>query len=160
VDEHFVSLASLVRAAKPADGAAFPSAPASAPRVEPPPTAHAEVVHELARLRLAALDAYDRAARRLLRTLADDVLGRELRAAPADVGALAARALEAFAECEPVALVLAPGDVERVRVPLPTRVDAALAPGDFAIEVRDGAFESPLRLRFDAALERVAKETP
>jgi hypothetical protein len=126
---------------------------AEPPRGEPP---HAEIVRELVLMRLAALEAYERARSRLLESLARDVLARELELAPADIAALAKRALEAFAEHEPLTLVLAPQDAGRVAAALPVRVDSALEPGDLVVEVRDGEIESRFLFRARGALEAAA----
>jgi hypothetical protein len=86
--------------------------------------------------------------------LARDVLARELRTAPADLAALAAAASAAFGAQEPVALVVSPADAASLAEvsALPVRVDPALAAGDLVVEVRDGAYESPLRFRLERAL--------
>ncbi len=108
----------------------------------------------LAHLRLAAREAFERGAARLLEGLAHDVLGRELRLAPADVEALVARALTVFAERGPVAIDLSPADAAAVadRFGLPLRIDPALGPGDVVVRVRDGSFESPLAFRLAGVL--------
>ncbi len=118
--------------------------------------ARADIVQELALMRLAALEAFERATADLLASLAQDVLARELAIAPADLGALAARALAQFAEHEPIAIVVAPGDAAAFETPLPVRVDASLDAGDLAIDVRDGHFESRFALRLREAVATVA----
>jgi len=161
VDERFVSLAAFVCAAATTN-VTPPVVPDSAP-VAPEVTrgvidfAHADLVHELALLRLAALEAFERGTETLLRSLADDVLGRELELGPAAIETLAKRALGTFADHEPVALAISPADAERVRVPLPVRIDPALAAGDLIVDVRDGAFESHFAFRLEAALERAQR---
>jgi hypothetical protein len=161
VDDRFVTLASLVASA-PAPQAA----PAAERAIEPQPVtktqrpmldlARADLAQELALMRLAALEAFERATADVLAALAHDVLGRELAIAPADLGALAARALAQFAEHEPVALVVAPGDAGAFETSLPIRVDASLETGDLLIEVRDGHFESRFALRIREAVANVA----
>ena len=118
--------------------------------------AHADIVHDLTLMRLAALEGFERATRRLIADLAHDVLARELALAPADIEALVARALAAWSDHEPIALAVAPADRERVRAPLPIRTDPTLASGDLTVFVRDGAFESPFGFRLADALERNA----
>ncbi|MGP6157984.1 MAG: FliH/SctL family protein [Vulcanimicrobiaceae bacterium] len=129
------------------------------PRVQPERDAevpHAALVQELTLLRLAALEAYERARSRLLESLARDVLARELLLAPAEIEVLARRALAAFAEAEPLGLALAPQDAERVALTLPVRADPALEPGDLVVEVRDGELESRFAFRVRLALEDAA----
>ena len=115
-----------------------------------------DVARELTLLRLAAFEAFERAKRRLLESFAAEVLGRELALAPIDVDALAAEVLARFADLEPVALVLSPSDGRRVHAPFPVRIDDALRPGDFCIDVRDGIIESTFAFRLAAVLERVS----
>ena len=94
----------------------------------------------------------------MLESLARDVLARELMLAPADLDALAARALRAFAECEPVALLVSPADAERVSSPLPVRIDPSLVAGDLLVAVRDGEVDACFALRL-AAIADAAGES-
>lgn len=107
-------------------------------------------------MRLAAHEAFERSRVSLLASLAEGVLGRELELAPAELEALVARVVDASRELEPVSLVLSPFDAQRVRTPLRTRVDPSLDPGDFIVELRDGALESPVSFRLRAVLERAS----
>ncbi len=119
--------------------------------------AHADIVHDLTLMRLASLEAFENAARRLIADLAHDVLARELALAPADIETLVARSLAALVDHEPVSLAVAAADRERVRAPLPIRTDAALVAGDLIVYVRDGAFESTFGFRLTDALERATR---
>jgi flagellar biosynthesis/type III secretory pathway protein FliH len=156
VAEAFVSLASQLRAlGMPRENQ--PAGPTAAPSVSDLPPEHAaleceRIVEELALLRLAALEAFERARGRMLETLAREVLSRELMLAPADLDALAARALQAFAESEPLALVVAPADAARVSSPLPVHIDASLVAGDLVIAVRDGEIDARFALRLNGAI--------
>lgn len=168
--ENFVSLATLVRAGRVVESTAAshqtspsPSAIAPEPARTSPPVvrnvrdfAHADVVHELALMRLAAREAFEHAAIAMLESLARDVLARELTAAPADIGALVERALGAFSACEPVGVAVARVDRERVHAAVPVRVDDDLEAGDLMVDVRDGALVSSFAFRLDDALARVA----
>ncbi len=109
-------------------------------------------------MRIAALESFERASAELLGRLARDVLARELALAPVDLCALAARALAVLADHEPVGLVVAPSDVAAFASTLPVRADAALAPGDLIVEVRDGAFESRFSLRVGETIATTATE--
>jgi flagellar biosynthesis/type III secretory pathway protein FliH len=113
--------------------------------------AAAELLQELSLARLAALEAYDRAVPRLLAALADDVLGRELAVASADLGTLAAELRARFAREEPVAVVIAPTE-PFAECTLPVRRDPALHAGDLILEVRDGEVDARFRLRCAAAI--------
>ncbi len=169
--ERFVSLATLVRASVPVPEAptvAIAAVPATAATASTAAMrdaqvvrnvrdfAHADVVHELALLRLAAREAYERATVVLLETLARDVLARELALAPVDLAALVRDVLATADVSEPIALAVSPADAQRVHATLPVRVDAALAAGDLVVDVRDGAFVSTFALRLEDALARVA----
>ena len=118
--------------------------------------AHAALVRELTLIRLAAHEAFERSKDSLLASLAQGVLGRELALSPAELEALVTGVVAASRELEPVSLVLNAFDAERVRTPLRIRIDPSLAPGDFIVEVRDGALESPMSFRLRAALERAS----
>jgi flagellar biosynthesis/type III secretory pathway protein FliH len=130
--------------------ATAPVAPAS---TVVPQFAHEHVVAELVRMRLFALEAFERGVESMLASFARDVLARELALAPADLEALALEALAAFARDEPVRLVIAPADAARLSAPLPLRVDASLQPGDLVVEVAAGAFESPLVFRLSSSVD-------
>lgn len=156
-DDRFVPFAILLRegaATVPAASSAVPAAAAApvgpARPHETSPGGGDEFLGELALLRASALEAFERAAARLLRGLADEVLGRELALAPCDTAALVARFLAELAAFEPLALAVAPADAGRVRAPLPVRVEPALRAGDAIVEVRDGAFESKVTLRLES----------
>ena len=108
---------------------------------------------DLTMVRLAASEAFERRARRLVATLARDVLARELALAPADIEALVGSALAAFAEHDPIAISVAAADADRVRADLPFRIDPQLHPGDLIVHVADGSFESPLAFRLAEAVD-------
>jgi hypothetical protein len=121
--------------------------------------ARADIAQELALMRIAALESFERASSELLGRLARDVLARELALAPVDLCALAARALAAFADHEPIALVVAPSDVAGFATTLPVRADTTLEPGDLIVEIRDGAFESRFALRVADTIATTASES-
>jgi hypothetical protein len=118
-----------------------------------PPNAHEDAIAELVRMRLFALEAFERGVESMLASFARDVLARELAIAPPDLSALASHALAAFHRDEPIRLVVSAADVSRVTSPLPLRMDPALQAGDLVVEVAAGAFESPLAFRFSTALD-------
>jgi flagellar biosynthesis/type III secretory pathway protein FliH len=172
--EAFRPLADTLRSAR--DGVGSLPPPASAPQAEAEQpgvvpsvsesTAGEPLGEDEARLdlstrialaRLAAIEAYERAGRRLLEALAHDVLARELQLSRADLNELIRRALEAFAADEPVAIRVAPGDAKKLECAVPVRTDSALAPGDLILEVRDGVIDARLAVRLQAALEDAAQ---
>jgi len=166
-------LSTLVRAGTSAP-ARQPAPPAPAPphampsafTAPDPPTlqvvrnvrdfAHADVVHELALMRLAAREACERAVTTLLEAFARDVLARELALAPAEIDTLVRELLATAAASEPVEIAVSVADRERVHAALPIRVDETLVAGDLVVEVRDGALVSTFAFRLEDALARVA----
>ena len=162
MDDRFVTLASLVviPALAPSPVATVASPVAAAPRGSKPALdiARADIAQELALMRIAALESFERASADLLGRLARDVLARELALAPVDLCALAARALAALSDHDPIALVVAPDDVAAFESALPIRSDATLHAGDLIVEVKDGAFESRFALRVCETVESIAAE--
>jgi Flagellar assembly protein FliH len=120
---------------------------------EVPPLDDADVIAgalrdaRLFRARLA--DAFDDAAARLVRELAADVLARELRLAPAEIGTLVRRVLE---RAPVIRVRVAPADVGFIRG-VPVLADPALAPGDAIIELGRGELDVRLGVRLSAVLE-------
>jgi flagellar biosynthesis/type III secretory pathway protein FliH len=146
VPEGFVSLAERLRpVAAPAPPQTLPLDDAAG--VASSEDLAAEIVHELSLARLAALEAYDRAVPRLLTALAQEVLGRELALAPADVAALAADLGARFAREEPVAVIVAPSEALGAECKLRIRRDPGLRPGDLILEVRDGEVDARFAVR-------------
>jgi len=167
-DERFVPFAVLLRpggATLPA-GSARPVAPATAavaPATPPPAESTPErpldaLAGDLALVRAAAHEAFERASARLLRGLADEVLGRELALAPCDTAALVRRFLAELSAYEPLALAISAADAGRVRIPLPVRIEPNLRAGDAIVEVRDGTFESQLALRLESVVAAAWRE--
>jgi flagellar biosynthesis/type III secretory pathway protein FliH len=159
VPEGFVPLASLLRGDETREKDRMPAEPASTAAVAPTSAhvpssnAHENTIAELVRMRLFALEAFERGVESLLASFARDVLARELAIAPADLRALASQALAAFHRDEPIRLVVAPADAARITSPLPLRVDPSLQAGDLVVEVAAGAFESPLAFRFSSSVD-------
>ena len=110
----------------------------------------------LAHLRIA--EWFERAREQLLRRFAHEVLARELLLAPADIEALARRALGAFAGDLPRAVVVAPADAERLDLALPVHADVRFERGDLALEVDDGKLVSSLQLRVEGVIADVLAE--
>jgi hypothetical protein len=157
VDERFVSLAAIVRgnAVTPARQSAAEPASVVSGVLD---FAHADIVASLGLMRLAALEACERAVERATRSFAVELLARELLLAPADIEAIVKSALASFARHEPIEIVISASDAERVRAPLPTRIDPALVAGDLVVIVRDGALESTFGFRLEDALARAVAQ--
>jgi len=127
-------------------------APAEAPSCTPAPDL-ADAMRDARLFRARLADALDAAAARLSRELATDVLARELRLAPADVGAIARRLVERAAPV--VRLRVSPEDAG-CAAPYPVVADARLAPGDAIVELDGGELDARLGVRLAGVLERLA----
>jgi flagellar biosynthesis/type III secretory pathway protein FliH len=154
VADDFRSLASILREQRTAPQAYVDRAPICEPAPQPSDPQEmaiageaASFCDEIALARIAVFEAYERAVARLIEVTARDLLARELALAPADIAALAGRALRMFADEEPVALVVAPADAPLVNVEIPVRVDPSLTPGDLVVVVRDGLIDARFALR-------------
>jgi hypothetical protein len=158
-DDRFVPFAHLLRAGTPPGSpAAEACEPAQPPHGPAPAVVAGPLAGEVALLRAAALEAFERASERLLQGLAAEVLGRDLALAPCDIETLTRRFVAELMEFEPLALVLSPADANRVRSSLPVRVDSALRSGDAIVEVRDGAFESRAAFRLESSVAAALRE--
>ncbi len=163
--------ATTARAAHDVRGSGATDCGATSEAVPDASAAVGSVCAELALMRFAAAEALEGAARRVLCDLAGDVLGRELALAPCNIDALLRRAVAAFTDLEPVSVRVAAEDApllssatvtcaQKELAALPVRVDPALVSGDFIIEVRDGALESPRAFRLRSTLEGVSTRVP
>jgi hypothetical protein len=114
-----------------------------------PPHAVANALRDARLFRARLADAFAFSSRRLLRDLASDVLARELRLAPCDLGALVRRA----AENVPVVRVrVAPCDLGFAAA-VPVIADTSLSAGDAVVELDGGALDARLGVRLAAVLE-------
>jgi flagellar biosynthesis/type III secretory pathway protein FliH len=108
--------------------------------------------------RAALADALEAAAQRLLPAIAHDVVGRELRIEPADLGAVVAEAVERFGR-EQVLVIRARSDeigaMEWLGVEL--AADDRLPRGDAEIELRSGTIDMRLHARVEALLTNAAR---
>lgn len=150
--ETFVPLATILRAARIPAARVPAEAPVALPQPQPQkpvsdPVLAREACAQLALARLAACEAFERAAARLVELLARDVLARELALAPVDVAALIARIRALLERDEAVTVVVAPCDAQRIASGVPLRADLALEAGDVIIEVRDAAIDARFAVR-------------
>jgi flagellar biosynthesis/type III secretory pathway protein FliH len=105
------------------------------------------------RFRAALADALALSLERLVRDIACDVLARELALAPAEVAAIAARALERYLDECPVRLRVHPDDAAAcAHLDVPVVDDERLRPGDVALDVRCGSIDASLGARVEAVL--------
>jgi hypothetical protein len=104
----------------------------------------------------ALADAFDMLLPELVRGLAAEVLGRELRLAAVDLEALARRLIAERLAQGPVRLRVAPSEAN-VICELPVVTDPALRPGDVVLECRSGDIDARLRTRLAAVLAAVRR---
>jgi len=151
MSERFVPLAAYLRPETPAIEV-FPEVVPQAvhPDIE-------EAIGAARRFRAAVADAVEAALTPLLHEIADNVLGRELKIAPADVAAVVAAALARFekervlvirAHCEDLEALAAFG-IECV-------ADSRLGRGEMFFEVRSGTIDLRFAARLEAALAACA----
>ncbi|HKU80912.1 MAG TPA: FliH/SctL family protein [Candidatus Tumulicola sp.] len=116
---------------------------------------HVEALAGVRRFRAALAEALELQLADLLRDLACEVLGRELQLAPADVAAIARRALEHYAAENPLRLRAHSRDAPGLAaLALPVVIDDSLRRGDVTIEVRCGTIDASLGARVEALLGR------
>jgi hypothetical protein len=136
-------------------GATEPPAPLYS-ESEPPLTPEDEALHEIERFRAFALDAIERSLGRLVASLAEEVLGRELKLSPVDLQEITNRALRRYDREGPVRVRVSTVDLGAVRTELPVVADADLREGDLIVEVRDGTLDARMHVRLDCVLRRFA----
>jgi flagellar biosynthesis/type III secretory pathway protein FliH len=129
------------------------------PCAETPVDEHAacdEMLAEIRRFRAALADALDARVEDLLREIAAGVLARELRLAPADVGAIAAHEL-ALAGGPPLRLSAHPDECAALSAfACPVVADPTLLRGDLVIALRSGTIHATLGCRLERALASAA----
>lgn len=163
----FVSLADILRSRPPAFPSAQPEPAVTecvpvvvlAPEVRPA-AARDDLPDGAAALRAARLfraglaDAFDALTADLVRALAREVLGRELRLSPVDIEGIARQLIEQCFDQEPLRLRVAPADAG-VACDLPVAADSELEPGDAILECRSGDIDARLRVRLASVLAKV-----
>ncbi len=142
--------------APPAYSPLVAAAPDATPVAGGDPPAEAELASDVRLFRARLADMLEAHSRRLLPELLRRVVGRERAAAPCDVARLAGELLAAHAARGPLRVRVAPGDARSLRLDLPVLADPALAPGDVAIDVRDGTVDASYVARLAAFLEALA----
>ena len=106
---------------------------------------------EARRFRAALREALEAVRADLLRDVAADVLGRELRLAPVELEAIVERACARYRIDEPLAVRVSPGEGRSLGHRFHVIEDAGLRAGDLQLEVRCGEIDA----RLGARLERV-----
>lgn len=125
--------------------------------IEPPartyPGECEETLGAVRRYRAALRDALDAALEELLPTIARDVLARELRLMPADVGAIVASALDRFRPEKVLAVRAHPTDLGALaQVGFERIADESLQRGDIRFHLQSGTIDLTLATRLDSAL--------
>ena len=157
MSDEFVPLATYLRPT-----AAFPileASPARANETSDVPCVRTESDDAIraARLFRAALaDALDVAVQRLVRTIARDVLARELALNRADVAGIVTNALDRQAGERVLSIRAHPTDLAALAsVGLERIADDTLAPGDILMVLHSGTIDLRLNARLEAAIGAV-----
>lgn len=132
------------------------------PACEPPDAAEAEdeevlraqsdALREARLFRAAIVQRAGVCVETLLREIAADVLGRELRAAPAQIDAIVQNAIARCIAEEPLRVRVHPADAHKLGCGIPAAADDTLYQGDAVVEVRDGEIDLSLGVRLAAVL--------
>jgi flagellar biosynthesis/type III secretory pathway protein FliH len=109
-------------------------------------------VADLARLRARAAERLEEAIDAVVDDVARRLLARELDAAPAAIESLVELALLEFESGTRVTVRVSAHDAPRFSERTEVEIDAALGPGDFALELDDGRYDAALQTRLDALL--------
>lgn len=148
----FVPLDQYVRADSPPTQTRGPEASSASPDPAAPAML-LETLREVRLFRAALADAFDAALADLLRDFAADVLARELVSAPAQIERIAARAIDRFADDEPLRVLAHADDVAALGcLSIPVVADTELRRGDVAIVLRHGTIDLSLGVRLAHAL--------
>lgn len=151
----FQSLRSAMLNLEPVPPDLAPEALEPAPgHCEEPAPATLDVLRSVRLFHATLRERIDAAVPLLLEDIAANVLARELRLAPAEIGRICERALARFASEKPLCVRMHPADAARHVLPIPVRPDVQLRAGDAILELRDGAFvDATLGVRLAAVLE-------
>ena len=107
----------------------------------------ARVLGEMRLFRAHVIEGVRAALDTLLTDIAADVLGRELRLAPAHLEAIVHRLIELYMADDPVRVRVHPDDIGGLMCALPLMADERLRSGDAILEVRCGSIEATLGVR-------------
>ncbi len=109
-------------------------------------------VADFARLSARAAERLEERAEALLGDLARHVLGRELLAAPSDLGLLIEDLVTEFGLEPPLLIRVSNDDAQRWRASRAVQPDPLLAPGDAVVHVDDGEYDLKLQTRLQGLL--------
>ena len=115
-----------------------------------------QFIRDIKRTHAALADALDLALDDLLRDIAADVIGREMRLAPVELERIVQRALARAAAESPLAVRVHPDDCESLAdCGMPIVSDAEMRRGDAVIQVRFGTIDVSLGTRLEELLVRM-----
>jgi flagellar biosynthesis/type III secretory pathway protein FliH len=110
------------------------------------------MLREVRRFRAGLADALDAAAAELLPLIAREVLARELRLAPAEIGEIV-RSAVARRGTEVLAIRANPADLGKIAdIEIERIADEVLRPGSVLIELRSGTIDLSLDARLEAVV--------
>jgi hypothetical protein len=169
-DADFISLADLLRSAPPAPRHASPAVEPLEPAVPAESLGaaatsaagsgcaceYAGALRDARIFRAALADAFAALTADLIERFGTDVLGRELRLAPADLEAIAGRLLLERRTDEPLRLRVAAADAGTA-CDIPVVVDPLPTAGDAVLECRSGDIDARLPVRLAAYLAEAGR---
>lgn len=148
MSDAFVSLADFLKPAPPELQALAPSA--SPPVV---PEELETTLRAARRFRAALRDALEAALPELLRSIAAEVLGRELQLEPVAIARVVTAALDRAAGDHILAIRVHPSEYDAVaELGFTTIAEPALGAGDCRVELRSGTIDASLGVRLETVL--------
>lgn len=158
--ESFRSLADMLAGCEVREEMEAPEEDTPAPETiecEERAEAEAAIVRDLRLFHARIAESVEAAVDTLLADIAADVLARELQIAPAAIEAIVARALQRYAQEQPLRVRLSPCEAERIACGVPIVADERLREGDAVIELRDGSVDASLGVRLACVLEHAER---
>lgn len=147
----FMPLAVFLRPPRAASSETQALPPQPAPN--PLPDEYAQALGAARRFHAGLRDALEMALEECLQRIAQDVLARELRLAPADVGEIVKAALDSCTAQDLLSIRAHPADLEALRAfDLELVGDCSLRQGDIVLVLRSGTIDLTLSARLEAAL--------
>lgn len=158
--ESFRSLAGMLAGCEMPEEIAAPEEDGPVPETmecEERAESEAAILRDLRLFHARIAEGVEAAIDTLLADIAADVLARELQIAPADIEVIVERALQRYAQEQPLRVRLSPCQAGRIACSVPVVADERLREGDAVVELRDGSVNASLGVRLACVLERAGQ---
>ena len=164
MDERFATLAewlcadgaSVLEAAEDPGEVEAPDSTADAPCAGEDADLADDVFSSIRCVRAALEDAIEMMRADLIADIAAEIVGRELRLAPAELDTIVETAVARYADESPCVVRVNPTDVEKITSGVRVVPDSSLRTGDVVVEVRAGSIDARLGTRLERILHRYA----